>query len=145
MSRSQSPVAPALAAVALLVGVFAPLAEIDIYGSVSLFDVSETQGLMLLAVAAATLYLVFTGSARWLPLCAFGAWAGLFYPLLEHWLVPRDESPLGQLQDALTSAANDMFVDVFGQLVLDITQLRWGAGALLGGCVLLSVAAWRRR
>jgi hypothetical protein len=135
----------ALGALVLIVGVFAPLAQVDVYGSVSLMDLSEVQGLAMLAVGAATLVVVFTGARRWLPLCALGAWAALAYPLLQRWLTPRDESVLGQLRDTLTSAASDVFVDVLGDVILDVTRLRWGGGALLGGCVLLTVAAWRRR
>ncbi len=145
MARSEGSITATIGALALLVGVFAPLADVDVYGSVSLFDLSETQGLLLLAAASATLYAVFTASTRWLWLCALGAWVGLLYPLVKSWLTPRDESALGQLQDALTSAASDAFADVFGDVVMDITHLRWGGGVLLAGCVLLTVAAVRRR
>jgi len=145
MPRAELALAPVLAAAAIVTGVFAPLADIEVYGSVSLFDVSQVQAVLLLAVASAALLAGLTGGRRWLPLCALGAWAGLFYPLLERWLTPRDESALGQLSEAFSSAVHDAFGDVVLDVAGDVTQARWGVLALVGGCVLLTVAAWRRR
>jgi hypothetical protein len=145
MARADGAFLPSLAAVAILVGVFAPLADVEVYGSISLFDISETQGLLLLAVAAATLLVVFSRAWRRLPLCALAAWAALFYPLLQRWLTPRDDSPFGQIKDAFSKAASDAFGDVATDVVMDVTHVRWGGVVLVGGCILLTVVAVRRR
>ncbi len=125
----------------LIVGAFAPAAIVDYYGEVSLHDVAETQALLVVLAGAAALVGAVVRRPGWIGPAALVAWIGVLLPLIRNWLAPRDEG----FFDRLGRAATESVGDALGEIALEMTKLSWGGAPLLGGLLLVTVAAWRVR
>jgi hypothetical protein len=117
----------------LVVGAFAPSAVVDYYGEVSLYDVSAEQALLVVLAGAAAALAALLRRPLWIRPAALAAWVGVLLPVLRSWLAPGESGFFDPIEDAV------------GDVALQLASPEWGVLPLVGGLVLLTVAALRVR
>jgi len=128
-----------------MVGAFAPAVVLEFWGEVSLHDVAETQALLVALAGAAAAVAALLRRPGWIRPAAILAWIGVLLPVIRNGLAPRDDSFFGELGRSMGDAFTRSVSDALGEVALDLTSLSWGGAPLLGGLLLLTVAAWRVR
>jgi hypothetical protein len=133
----------------VLVGCQLPALGIELIGSVSFLDIEGHAGQALIVAAVATLVAVALHSRAGLSLSAIALWVALLWPALRagyERVFPPERDVFDQIGDAVGSAVGDALE---GTVSVDdlfrITELKAGAFVLPAGCLLVSVAAFRRR
>jgi len=133
----------------VLVGCQLPALGIEYVGSVSVLDIQGHAGQALIAAAIGALVAVGLSSSTGLSLSAIALWAALLWPALRagyERAFPPERDVFDQIGDALGSAVGDALEGTVGvDDLFRITELKAGAFVLPAGCLLVSVAAFRRR
>jgi hypothetical protein len=138
-ARRRGWAAPALLGGAgLVVGAFAPSAVIEYWGSVSLNDVAPVRSLLVVAAGAAAACATPLRRPRWVRPAALLAWIGALLPLIQNAMAP-EPTFLDRLGNAVVAPVSDELGDV----ALHLTHPEWGCVPLVGGLLLLTLAAWR--
>src|SRR5262249_14997239 len=125
----------------LMVGAFAPAVVVDYWGEISLREVAQTQALLVVLAGAAALVAAVLTRPSWVLPAALVAWVGILLPLIRNWLAPEDDGFFDRLGHALSDSVSDSL----GKAALDLTSLSWGVAPLVGGLLLVTVAAVRAR
>jgi hypothetical protein len=133
----------ALGGAGLAVGAFAPAVVVDFYGPISLHDLAPLQALLVAAAGVTAFVAAPLRRTGWVRPAALVAWIGVLLPLLRRWLEPQDDSFLGGLSRAANEAFGDPLTQALADVALEYAGLSWGGAPLLGGLLLVSVAAWR--
>ena len=126
-----------LGAIALAVGVFAPLAVVDVYGPVSLYDLAPGQSAAVLVAVALAAYAASTGARGALGLALVLALGGVGWPLLRPWVAPASRGPFDWLGDAVGEAVSPLR-ESFARAALDWVAPAWGGAVLAAGFWLLT-------
>jgi len=133
----------------VLVGCQLPALGIELIGSVSFLDIEGHAGQALIVASVAALVAVALRSRALLSLAALALWVALLWPALRagyERAFPPERDVLDQIGDALGSAVGDALEGTVGiDDLFRITELKAGAFVLPAGCLLVSVAAFRRR
>jgi hypothetical protein len=138
-SRRGGWAAPAfLGGAGLLVGAFAPLADVEYWGTITLHDAAPAQALLVAGAGAAAVVAALLGRAGWVGPAALLAWIGALLPFIQNWLAP-EPSFLDQIGNAVVSTVSDQL----GEVALQLVHPDWGCVPLALGLLLVSVAGWR--
>jgi hypothetical protein len=122
----------------LVVGAFAPAVVVDYWGPVSLNDVAQVQSLLVVGAGAVAAAAALLRRPRWVRPAALVAWIGVLLPLIRNALAP-EPGFLERLGNEISGPVSDEL----GHVALQLTAISWGGAVLIGGLLLVSLAAWR--
>lgn len=150
-AQSKAMVPTVLAAVAIVAGLFGPLAkvggEVELIGDVSTsptyFDFFATQSYVLIALSVVALAMALRGM-KLIWLCAIGVWVTLLWDVIRGGTTPKDDSIGGQIKDLISDEVGKV-VSEHGGILFDVTSLSWGGFALLAGALLMIWAGIKGR
>jgi hypothetical protein len=127
-----------IGAILLFFGVFAPIVSVPILGSLNYFHNGEGDGVIVLALAAATIALVFARLYKGLWLTGGGSLAVLAFTFINF---------QSKMSEVRTSMAKDLAGNPFaglGEAALSSVQLQWGWAVLvIGACLVIAAALVR--
>ncbi len=126
-----------LGALLFIVGVYAPLATIPVYGDVTYYRVANVEAILVTLFAIAGPAMIFLRKEPLAFVSAVGAWGVLLFPALKGMFEKEDTSMLGKL----AKKASDPLAEFAGDLFLKIDNFSWGGYILLLGLIMLTVGA----
>ena len=146
---SASRVLAAVGALMVLVGCQLPALGIEPIGSVSFLDIEGHAGQALIVAAVAALAAVALRNGPLLSISAVALWVALLWPALRAGYAkafPPERNAFEELGVALGRAlGEELEKHVSIDDLLRITEVKAGAFVLPAGCLLVSIAAFRRR
>lgn len=125
----------------VLLGAFAPAADVAIYGTVSYWDAAGPEAVGMIACAVIATILLARKRRHLARLTSVGMWVALLWPYLQGFLEP---SPDGFLEEAAAAVA-DTTTSFATDLALNFVDLTWGTLALAAGCLLVTLGCFARR
>jgi hypothetical protein len=128
-------------AVLVVLGSFAPAADIAIYGTVTYWEAAGPEAVVMIVAAVAVVVLLASGKVQRARLAAMVMWCALLWPYLEGCLEPDPDGFLAETFDAFTDTATDFTTDI----ALNFVDISWGTLVLSGGCLLLTLNCRKTR
>jgi hypothetical protein len=128
----------------VLAGVYAPALEVEVYGRVSYMEIGGLPPVLLLGAALVALISILLRLSIGLKVSALTLWVALAWPFARSRLDELVDDSEGTLQD-LGQAVTDGLNEVATDAVLQISSVSYGVFVLLGGCLLVTWGAFRRR
>ena len=124
-----------LGSILLIGGVFSPVVQMPIIGSIDYFRGGELDGVLVLVLGAISLGLAFAKKYRWLFLTSIPALAALLITLI-HFQTKISEMKAKYIEDI----GDNPFAGI-GRMALETVKLDWGWGVLFLGVLLIGVCA----
>tara|TARA_R110002096_G_scaffold163409_1_gene330980 strand:- start:22 stop:468 length:447 start_codon:yes stop_codon:yes gene_type:complete len=125
-----------LGSLLLIVGVFSPVVQMPIIGSIDYFRGGEIDGIIVLTLGAISLGLAFAKKYRWLFLTSIPALAVLLITLI-HFQTKISEMKAKYIEDV----GDNPFAGI-GRMALETVKLDWGWGLLFLGVILVGISAY---
>lgn len=128
-----------VAAIMIILGAFAPLAELPVVGSFSYYDLAGAELFLILLFAAAGPALIILKKEMLVPISAAGVWLTLLWPVIKN--SGGGGSDDGGLLGKITNTAADPMKEFAGDMFSRIDVLSWGGFVFLIGALLLAVGS----
>lgn len=120
---------------ALVLGSFAPAADVAIYGTVSYWDAAGFEAVLMIVSAITAVVMLRLGKTSFARLAAFVMWGSLLWPYLQGLVEPEPE---GFFQQA-TASVVDTTTGFATDIALNFVDITWGTILLALGCVAVSI------
>ena len=121
--------------VAVVLGSFAPAADVAIYGTVSYWEAAGPEAVLMIASAIAAVLLLGAKKYKRARIAAIVMWVALLWPYLQGLMEPE---PDGFLEEA-TSAVVDTTTGFATDIALNFVDITWGTLTLALGCLCVSI------
>lgn len=128
-----------LGAVTLAIGIFLPLAELEIVGVVNYYQVSPALAGVVLACVIVSTALMLMDRDRLILICLGGVWASFLYPLVQAQL----QGPLPESRQTISEPAAEVLPQFAAEMFLRIGEFAWGGYVLLAGLACFTVSSLR--
>jgi len=126
---------------AVILGSFAPAADVAIYGTVSYWEAAGPEALILILAAIGSVVCLAKGKPRIARICAVAMWASLFWPYLQGIMEPEPDGFLAETAAAVVDTTTGFATDI----ALNFVDITWGTLLLALGCLCVSAGAWMKR
>lgn len=128
-----------MGSIMIIVGIFAPMIEIPIIGSMSFFDNNRLYGTVIVVLSLLSLFLAFKNRYKLLWFIIVAILAVLGYSAWEAYKpVSSFKSKAGRI---LGEKLTDKIVDKLSDKAMDYIKVQWGLAFLILGFVLLILSA----
>ena len=124
-----------LGSILLIGGVFSPVVQMPIVGSIDYFRNGELEGILVLVLGAISLGMVFAKKYRWLFVTSLPTLAVLLLTFI-HFQIKISEMKARYIE----SVGDNPFAGI-GRMALETVKLDWGWGVLFLGVILIGVCA----
>jgi len=125
----------------VLLGAFAPAADVAIYGTVSYWEAAGPEAVFMIACAVVAVVLLARKQRNFARIAAIGMWVALLWPYLQGLMEP---APDGFLEEA-ASAVVDTTTGFATDIALNFVDITWGTLALAAGCLMVTLGTLVRR
>jgi len=126
---------------AVLLGSFAPAAEVALYGSVSYWEAAGPEALIMICGAIGAIVCLAIGR-HWLAKASTSVmWIALLWPYLQGLMEPEPEG----LFETATAAVADTTSGFATDIALNFVDITWGTIALAVGCLCVTIGAIGKR
>jgi hypothetical protein len=128
-------------AVMVLLGSFAPAADVDLYGSVSYWEVAGSEALIMMLGAVIAVACLIQRKVLLAGIAAGTMWVALAWPYLQGLMEPEPEGFFSEALDTVVDTTTGWAADI----AINFVDISWGTIVLALGCLLVTIgAAWKR-
>ncbi len=128
-------------AVMVLLGSFAPAADVAIYGEVSYWEAAGPEALIMLLGAIAAVVFLAKGKTLFARVAAGIMWIALAWPYIKGLLEPEPDGFLAETFDTVADTTTGWATDI----AINFVDISYGTIVLACGCLLVTIGAfWKR-
>lgn len=124
-----------LGCAAVILGSFAPAADVAIYGTVSYWEAAGPEAILMIASAVAAVIFLGKKKHKFARVAAIVMWTALLWPYLQGLLEPE---PDGFFEEAAATVV-DTTTGFATDIALNFVDLTWGTITLALGCLCVSI------
>lgn len=128
-------------AVMVLLGSFAPAADVDLFGTVSYWEVAGPEALIMMLGAIAAVICLALKKTLFAWIAAGLMWAALAWPYLQGLMEPEAKGFLSETLDAVVDTTSGWAADV----AINFVDISWGTIVLALGCLFVTVGVACKR
>lgn len=125
---------------AVILGSFAPAADVALYGTVSYWEAAGPEALILILAAIGSAACLAIGKPKVARLCTLAMWASLMWPYLQGVMEPEPEGFLAETAAAVVDTTTGFATDI----ALNFVDITWGTLLLALGCLGVTAGVWRK-
>lgn len=125
----------------VVLGAFAPAADVAIYGTVSYWEAAGPEAAFMLACAGVALVLLAQKKRHRARFAAVGMWVSLLWPYLQGLMEPSPDGFLEETAAAVVDTTTGFATDI----ALNFVDITWGTLALAAGCLMVTLGTMARR
>jgi len=120
---------------ALILGSFAPAADVALYGSVSYWDAAGLEAVVMIASAIAAVVMLRRGKVNFARIAALLMWGSLLWPYLQGLMESEPEGFFEQSTATVVDTTTGFATDI----ALNFVDITWGTVFLALGCIAVSI------
>jgi hypothetical protein len=126
---------------ALILGSFAPAADVAIYGTVSYWDAAGPEALIMILAALGGVVCLAIGKPKIARICAVAMWLALLWPYLQGIMEPEPDGFFAETAAAVVDTTTGFATDI----ALNFVDITWGTVLLALGCLCVTAGTWMKR
>jgi hypothetical protein len=127
-----------IAAVAVAVGVFLPLAKIPVYGLVTYYRIDAISAYIVIGLALFAPALIILAKSRLTFFCSCGIWLTLLFPAIKNIFQSKES---GGILDDLMQKARDPLQEFAIDIFMNITDFMWGGYLFIVALLVFTISS----
>jgi len=126
----------------VILGSFAPAADVAIYGTVSYWEAAGPEALIMVLGAIGVVICLALRKSRFARLAAGVMWIALAWPYLKGLMEPEPDGFFAETFDTVADTTTGWATDI----AINFVDISWGTVVLARGCLCVTIgAAWKRK